>query len=120
MPINLLDPNLGVQNIMEPQTDSARLPKARSLSSNVTTEAGLKELYQMPGFRDLLTGNLAPKVYDSDLLKPEVMMGNLASSLEELRAVKNPEVRRFVRDDLGPLMENTELLRTYTGLLIGG
>ena len=74
-PINLLDPGLGIQNIMDPGT-AGHLPDARPLASSAMREAGLDELYNSR--------------------------------------------KAFVRDELAPLLENTELLRAYTGLMVGG
>ena len=42
--INLLDPGLGIQNIMAPGT-AGHLPDARPLASSAMREAGLDELY---------------------------------------------------------------------------
>ena len=43
--LNLLDPNLGIQNVMD-SGSGARMPDARPLASTVLREAGLDELYQ--------------------------------------------------------------------------
>ena len=44
--INLLDPSLGIQTIMEsPAATRGGIPEARPLASNVLREAGLEELY---------------------------------------------------------------------------
>ena len=44
--INLLDPSLGIQTIMEsPSATRGGIPEARPLASNVLREAGLEELY---------------------------------------------------------------------------
>ena len=45
-PINLLDPGLGIQNIMDPGT-AGHLPDARPLASSAMREAGLDELYTL-------------------------------------------------------------------------
>ena len=41
-PINLLDPGLGIQNIMDPGT-AGHLPDARPLASSAMREAGLDD-----------------------------------------------------------------------------
>ncbi|MFR6518756.1 MAG: hypothetical protein ACLUPV_05720 [Bilophila wadsworthia] len=46
--INLLDPSLGIQTIMEsPAATRGGIPEARPLASNVLREAGLEELYSL-------------------------------------------------------------------------
>ena len=46
--INLLDPSLGIQTIMEsPSATRGGIPEARPLASNVLREAGLEELYSL-------------------------------------------------------------------------
>ena len=37
-----------------------------------------------------------------------------------LRDSREPAVRAFVRDDLAPLMDNADLLKAYTTLMVGG
>ena len=34
--------------------------------------------------------------------------------------VKDADVRRFLREDLSPLMENRELLKAYLGMMVEG
>ena len=104
--INLLDPGLGIQNIMDPGT-AGHLPDARPLASSAMREAGLDAA-------------LCPPVGDGSLLQPELFHMELQGALTALRDSDKPAVRAFVRDELAPLLENTELLRAYTGLMVGG
>jgi len=63
---------------------------------------------------------LQPPVPDESLLRPDVLRRNLADSLRRLRGSRDPHVRRFVRDDLEPLLENGQLLREYVDMLVSG
>ncbi|MBQ3059913.1 MAG: type III secretion protein [Desulfovibrio sp.] len=117
--INLLDPNLGIQNVMESGGNGA-MPNARPLASTVLREAGLDELYNAGTAARQLEAALCPPVGDGSLLQPENFLAELKGSLNALRDSREPAVRAFVRDELNPLLENTELLKAYTSLMIGG
>lgn len=117
--INLLDPGLGIQNIMDPGT-AGHLPDARPLASSAMREAGLDELYNSRKAAQQLEAALCPPVGDGSLLQPELFHMELRGALTALRDSDKPAVRAFVRDELAPLLENTELLRAYTGLMVGG
>ncbi len=120
MAINLLDPHLGVQNILAPQAEGVRLPHPRALAQTEAAETGLAELYRLPTCRHLILAHLRPRVPDEELLRPDLLHRNLEGALEALRGARHPDVRRFVRDDLGPLLEDHQLLSAYTGLMLGG
>jgi len=117
--LNLLDPHLGIQNLMQTETGD-HLPGARPLASSLLREAGLEELYSRYGASRQLEEALCPPVGDGSILQPENFQVALKGSLDALKDSRNPAVRAFVRDELGPLLENTELLRAYTGLMVGG
>lgn len=110
---------LGIQNIMDPGT-AGHLPDARPLASSAMREAGLDELYNSRKAAQQLEAALCPPVGDGSLLQPELFHMELQGALTALRDSDKPAVRAFVRDELAPLLENTELLRAYTGLMVGG
>ena len=71
--INLLDPSLGIQTIMEsPAATRGGIPEARPLASNVLREAGLEELYSPCNAHHLVEQALCPDAGDGDILRPEV------------------------------------------------
>lgn len=117
--LNLLDPNLGIQNVMD-AGNGGHMPDARPLASSVLREAGLDELYNRGAAEKLLESALCPPVGDGSILQPEIFQAELRNSLNALKDSRAPAVRAFVRDELAPLLENTELLKAYTGLMVGG
>ena len=73
--INLLDPSLGIQTIMEsPAATRGGIPEARPLASNVLREAGLEELYSPCNAHHLVEqalcpdGELVPLLQNKELL----------------------------------------------------
>lgn len=118
-PINLLNPDLGIQTIMD-TGPADRLPDARPLASTPMREAGLEELYQGQHLDQLVSAALLPSVDDGSILQPGVFHAELRGSLEALRDSREPAVRAFVRDELAPLMDNADLLKAYTTLMVGG
>ena len=117
--LNLLDPNLGIQNVMD-SGNGTHMPDARPLASTVLREAGLDELYNSGAAEKQLDAALCPPVGDGSILQPENFQAELRACLDTLKDSRAPAVRAFVRDELAPLLENTELLKAYTGLMVGG
>lgn len=82
--LNLLDPNLGIQNVMD-SGSGARMPDARPLASTVLREAGLDELYQQGAAEKQLDAALCPPVGDGSILQPEIFQAELRGGLEALK-----------------------------------
>ncbi len=118
--VNLLDPNLGIQRILDPGSQASHLPQARPLASSAAREAGLDELYCNRRAERQLEAVLCPVTGDGSLLQPDTFQAELRGSLEALRGSDKAAVRVFVRDELAPLLDNTELLKAYMGLMVGG
>jgi hypothetical protein len=118
--INIMDPNVGVQGVLDPTIRDVRLPQARPLSTGVSPETGLADLYRASNFQSRILEGLQPRVNDDVLLRPDVFGRNLKTSLDILQKRRDPHIRRFVRDDLGPLIENERLLRDYVNMLVSG
>ena len=133
--INLLDPSLGIQTIMEsPAATRGGIPEARPLASNVLREAGLEELYSPCNAHHLVEQALCPDAGDGDILRPEVFSGNLAGCLEALKDSDDPAVRaladgereffRSIRllspEEASERIVMEQLLNAYMGLMIGG
>ncbi|MDR1111019.1 MAG: type III secretion protein [Deltaproteobacteria bacterium] len=120
MSLSIFDPSVGVQTVLEPLTEDVRLPGARQLSTSVISQPGLADLFTMPTFSTSLKEAMRPEIRDDGLLRPDVILKNLREASRHLKDVKSPDVRRFVRDDLDPLLDDTQLLATYAGLLLEG
>lgn len=117
--INLLDPSLGIQNVMDVPEHSG-LPRARELASNALREAGLDELYAPTNARQLVERALCPDVGDGSMLSPEAFSETLHSCVSELSASTDPAAREMLDQELVPLLQNGQLLQAYLGLMIGG
>ena len=98
--INLLDPGLGIQNIMDPGT-AGHLPDARPLASSAMREAGLDELYNSRKAAQQLEAALCPPVGDGSLLQPELfhmeLQGALTGYATELMEKDDPQRQRQAR-----------------------
>jgi hypothetical protein len=115
---NIMNPNMGVQGILDSAVSESHLPQARPLATDVSPETGLADLYRLAGFQSRILAGLQPAVSDDALLRPDVLGKNLRESYKRLQKNRNPHVRRFLRDDLEPLMENEQLLRDYVNMLV--
>ncbi|GAB1409652.1 hypothetical protein MASR1M90_08060 [Desulfovibrionales bacterium] len=120
--INLLDPSLGIQDILDTPSlgGQNKLPEARPLAVSVLREAGLEEVYSALNASRLVEQALCPDVGDGELLRPEVFAANLRHCFMALRETDDPDILEFLRQDLQLLLENRDLLQAYTGLMIGG
>ena len=119
MKINLLDSNLGIQNVMDFEQAGA-LPKAENLAASVLYEAGLEDLYAPNNYAQLIEESLSPHTGDGHILRSAVFAQNIGQCLEKLAASDNTVVMQAVQQDLRPLQENKDLLQAYCGLMIGG
>jgi hypothetical protein len=115
---DIMNPNVGVQGVLDSAIFDSHLPRARPLATGVTAETGLADLYRLDNFQSHILAGLQPIVNDEALLRPDTLGKNLRESYKRLEKNKNPYVRRFLRDDLGPLMENGQLLRDYVNMLV--
>lgn len=117
--VNLLDANLGIQSVLH-APDGGRLPEARQLVSTVLRPLGMEALYAPRTLRSTVEQALHPNVGDGEMLRPEEFSASLRRCAHILGDASEESVRRLVREELEPLLENKELLHAYTGLMIGG
>lgn len=117
--LNLLDPSLGIQNVMN-MPEAGQLPQARQLAANVLNSAGLEDLYGAVNARRLVEQALCPDVGDGEMLRPAKFAGLLEGCVKDLAGNTDPAVQELVAKELKPLLENRELLGAYMGLMIGG
>jgi type III secretion protein X len=118
--VNLLNPNLGLSGFIDQAGETGRLPQPRPLATGVAPETGLADLFRPANFQSLVLAGLAPRIGDESLLRPDILRRNLEAGLERLKKNRRPEVRRFVREDLAPLLEDRELLQSCVNLMMGG
>lgn len=118
--INLLDLNLGIQNVMDSPGRASSLPRARQLAATALSEAGLDEMYAPSNAGRIMEDALRPEVGDGTLLEPGVFSANLARCADKLRKRGDAAAEELVREELLPLLENKKMLSAYIGLMIGG
>ena len=118
--IGIFDTSIGIQNVLLSELENATMPQARPLAANVLSEAGLEELYMPGNAARMIENALCPDGGDGKILRPDVFSAHLREGFEALRDSKNPDVRAFLRKDLGPMLEDAGLLQAYTGLMVGG
>jgi type III secretion protein X len=118
MAIDILNPNLGFSGVLEPAADRPGLPEARPLPSSAIPESGLSILFNLSGVAQAIDRALTPEVPDPDLLRPDVFRRNLSNAFEALGKAKRSEIRRFVREDLAPMMEEADLYELVSCLLV--
>ena len=117
--INLLDPSLGIQNVLDMPDIGSNLPKARDLGANALKEPGLEELYAPNNARQQVEDVLCPRVSDGSVLSPESVTSAIDEIIEALHDHPDADVQVMVRD-LRQLQNNHQLLQAYLGLMIGG
>ena len=116
---HLLDPSIGIQNVMD-MPQASRLPTAKEIATTVLHEAGLEELYRPTNARTETEALLVPDVGDGSMLAPEAFSGILEQIVKKCSSSTDTDIRTMVERELIPLMQNTDLLQIYQGLMIGG
>ncbi len=120
MNVNLLDPSLGIQNVIDSMKEPG-LPAARELPVTALHDAGLEELYSPSNAQKAIEDALCPGVGDGTILTPTLFKEAIRSVAMDLDAEGcDPAVREMIDGELRPLLENQRLFEAYTGLLIGG
>lgn len=116
--INLLDPSLGIQNVMDMPTESV-LPRARDMGATALSEPGLEELYAPSNAQRYVENLLCPDVGDGSILSPEAFSDSLDSITRDLASSDDPAVKAML-SELKALDRNGQLYQAYMGLMIGG
>ncbi len=117
--INLFDSTLGIQNILN-ETNYDNLPQAKQIAASIIREAGMENIYEAKDFKKLVENLVCPSVGDGEILKPYNFSRALTSLADGLKNTSNYNVQDFLKNDLFPLLENEDLLRTYCGLMVSG
>ena len=118
--IGIFDTSVGIQNVLLNELENATMPKARPLAANVMSDIGLEDLYMPGNAARMIETALCPEVGDGKVLRPDIFSALLRGGFEALSESKNPDVRAFLRKDLAPMLEDSNLLQAYTGLMVGG
>ncbi|MDR2441945.1 MAG: hypothetical protein LBE31_00300 [Deltaproteobacteria bacterium] len=119
MAIDILNPNIGLQGVLDPTIEQSNIPQFQLLPSNALTETSLARHFALTNSQQLIDRSLIPVDIDQELLMPEAFKRNLASAYELLKSSRKPELRRFAREDLANIIEDDELYKIYSGLLVG-
>lgn len=119
MKINLLDSSLGIQNVLDRNTEK-NLPGAENMAASVLYEAGLEDLYAPENYARIIEESLSPHAGDGQILRPAAFSHALDQCIEKMGESENELVKRTVQEELLPLQENKALLQVYCGLMIGG
>ena len=111
--VNILNSNIGLGSVMN-LPESEHLPQVEQIVVQNETEVKLDELYKGNSFSAIALQGL------DDILQPANLNRSLNSIFERMQGIKDADVRRFLREDLSPLMENRELLKAYLGMMVEG
>lgn len=123
MAVDLLNPNLGIATLLPSPVDE-HLPQVDNFNTVATPSANavavFKQSLQDNGFERNLMASFAPHLPSDEMLQPSNLRHNLQSIEQKLASSTDPQIRRFVRDELHPLNDNTALLQAYLGLMVTG
>lgn len=123
---DILNPNIGISTVLPAQQEE-HLPEIGNFNtvvgnvSSLATVANFKAALIRDSFEQEIANTFIPALGSDELLQPAKLNANLSSVFTKLSAMKDDaDIRRFVREDLTPLMENKELLQAYTNMMVGG
>lgn len=122
MAVDLLNQNIGIGSVLPSYSDN-HLPSVDDFSTvtkNEDVESLLKDNFSTQNTRQFVMKFFEPEVSSDEFLKESSISANLSSALDKLSTIKDTDIRRFVREDLEPLLENKALFHSYCTMMIGG
>ena len=118
--IGIFDTSIGIQNVLQDETNNVGMPTAKQLAANLMAGIGLEELYLPKNAALMIEDALLPAVGDGKVLRPDIFAANLRGIQSALENSRNEDIRAFVRKDLAAILEDNALLQAYAGLMVGG
>ncbi len=125
MAVDLLNPNVGISTVL-PQVSGEHLPSVENFNtvgsaSSAAAVENFKLSISSNAFDAQVSAAFTPVLSSDELLQPAKLNASLHSAFEKLSQMRDDaDIRRFVRDDLNPFMENRELLEAYINLVVEG
>ena len=125
MAVDVLNPNLGISTVL-PQAAMEHLPSVDNFNTvghanSVADTENFKASISANALDAQLSAAFTPVLSSDELLQPAKLNSSIHAAFEKLSQIRDDaDVRRFVRDDLTPLMENRELLEAYMNLMVEG
>ncbi len=117
--INLFDPDLGIQSVLENQ-DNYKLPGAKQFATPSTYDTSLEAVYNLSNTKSMLEDAVCPDMGNGEIVRSDVFSNSLERCALAHKNSKDQDVQDFLKKDLYPLLENEGLLRTYYNLMLGG
>ncbi|MBQ9275279.1 MAG: hypothetical protein IJ228_10725 [Succinivibrio sp.] len=121
MAINdVLSSRIGLSEILPPAVEENHLPKAEDYVAGEVNQVSLEGLFGSDRQLAEQRSALLPKLDRPEQLSPVQIRRSLESIGGKLSQLQDAHCRVFLRDVMQPLMEDTELLTSYTNMMIGG
>ena len=117
---NILDSNLGIGGVLPPAGRETHLPDASDFVSVGQSQHGLEDLFGQNLQHKSLLEAMAPQMSRPEQYEPGHIGRCMDTTLDKLRFNSNKVVRELVDDVLQPLADNRQLLKIYTGMMVGG
>ena len=117
---NLLNSNLGLDQVLERPTTQSHLPKNMSYVPVGNPNIRLENMYKKSSFDKRMMSRAKPLIDNPDELDPANFSMNFESAVEKLSEFDTPATNDFSEEVATPLMENQLLLKIYKGLMVGG
>ncbi|MCR5537584.1 MAG: hypothetical protein K6F05_09325 [Succinivibrio sp.] len=121
MAINkILNSSVGIDGVLPPAGQETHLPDASEFVSVGHSAKSLDDLFGQDLQHQSLLNALAPKMDRPEQYEPTHIGRCMDQSLDKLRYISNAQVRELVDEVLQPLADNRQLLKIYTGMMVGG
>ena len=117
---NLLNSNLGLDQVLERPTTQSHLPKNMSYVPVGNPNIRLENMYKKSSFDKRMMSRAKPLIDNPDELDPANFSMNFESAVEKLSEFDTPATNDFSEEVAIPLMENQLLLKIYKGFMVGG
>ncbi len=117
---NLLNSNLGLDQVLERPTTQSHLPKNMSYVPVGNPNIRLENMYKKSSVDKRMMSRAKPLIDNPDELDPANFSMNFESAVEKLSEFDTPATNDFSEEVAIPLMENQLLLKIYKGFMVGG
>lgn len=116
---DILNSSIGLEGILDHAFDN-HLPEAKELVRNLSPDVKVQELYRGNGFNSQVANSFFFKLNNKNLLQPPCMKRALEDLEEKLKEISDEDIASFLKNDLQPLLDNTQLLNSYLNMMVNG
>lgn len=116
---DILRTNVGLEGVLDLPLDN-HLPDAKDLPRNLSSDIKVEDLYKGNMFNLRIESAFGFKLDNQALIQPSTMRHAIEDIQEKLQNIRDEDVASFIKNDLQPLLQNTDLFNSYMNMMVNG